>query len=126
ASASDVRTHLTPATIIAYESEYEPTGSTTVDERTVITGAPAGRLFAPRWVFESTDGGYRYWRDDGRPSAVNIETTVEIESHERTTEVRFRSTVTASLPVPLLERLVAWRRRRLLSRMCHRLTNALR
>lgn len=126
APVSDVRGHLTPATIVTYECGYEPKGVTTLDGRTVVVGEPAGRLLEPRYVFESNADSYRYRRVDERPMAVDVETTVEFESRNGTTEIRFHSTVTPRIPVPLLSRIVAWRRGRTLSRVCNHLTDAFR
>lgn len=123
---SVVREHLTPAAIVTYECGYEPKRITTLDGRTVVTGEPAGRLLEPRYIFESDGESYRYRRDDERPMAVKVETIVEFESRNGTTEIRFHSTVASRLPVPLLSRVVAWRRGRTLSRVCNRLTDALR
>lgn len=126
ASVSEVRAKLTPEAIVAAECGHEPTEVTTVDGQTVVTGHPAGRILAPRYVFESVDGGFRYRRDDERPMAATVETTVDVEPRDGETEIRFRSTVTPRVPVPMLDRFVAWRRGRTLSRVRGRLTDALR
>ncbi len=123
---SDLQGHLTPAAIVTYECGYEPKKVTTLDGQTVVTGEPAGRLLEPRYVFESDGDSYRYRRDDERPMTVAVETTVEFEPRNGSTEIRFHSTITPSIPVPLLGRIAAWRRRRTLSRVCDRLTDALR
>jgi hypothetical protein len=125
-SVAEVRAHLTPAAIVTYECGYEPKSVSTLGGRTVVVGEPAGRLLEPRYVFESDGDSYRYRRDDERPVAVAVEPTVELNAHNDTTEIRFRSTVTPRVPVPLVSRIVAWRRGRALSRVCDRLTDAFR
>lgn len=126
APVSDVRAHLTPSAIVTAECGYEPKGLTTMDGHTVVTGDPAGRFFAPRYVVESDGDSYRYRRVDERSVAVDVETTITLEPRDGRTDIRVRSTVVPRVPVPLLGRLVAWRRRRALARVCNRLGEALR
>lgn len=121
---ADVRAALTPESVVRYEGRHEPREVSSEGLDTVVTAWPVGRLLEPQYVFEPTTGGYRYRRADRR--LVAVETTVDLAPSDGGTEVRLRSTVAPRVPVPLLGRIVALRRRRALSRLFTRLSDGLR
>lgn len=124
ARLSDARALLTPENVVRYEGGYEPRNVSESDGRIIVTTRPSGRLFPTRYVFEAGDDlRYRQESDD-RPLVV-AETLVELTALDGNTEIRLRSTVEPTVPLPLLGRYAAWRRRRALERLCDRLAGEL-
>lgn len=114
----DVEALLTPETIVSAEGSHEPRDSSAENGTVVVTARPSGRLLAPQYVFESTDGHIRYRREGAASPLVAVETTIELEDRNETTEIRLRSIVDPAVPLPFLGRFVAWRRRRALEKIC--------
>ncbi|QLH84548.1 SRPBCC family protein [Halosimplex pelagicum] len=123
ASPETVAERLTPRAVVEAEGRFAVKDVSVEGDRTVVTAWPSGHPFATRFAFEDRPDGFAYWRlSEARPF-VTAETTVTLvpEGDGERTRVEVASEVETAVPLPLVERAAARRRRRDIERLVARL-----
>lgn len=100
---------LTPAAMVEYEGSFAVRDVHEVDSGTIVTAGARGLELALR--FEPREAGLYYVQAGGAGPFERMETRVTVTPENEGSRVRARSSVSLGLPVPLLDRVAAWKRR---------------
>lgn len=112
---------LAPETILDYEGTFTAVDVEEMDDRTVVVAEAGGRLLEARFVFEERENGYVYRQEGTTGPFETMETTLTVEPENEGVRVAMRSSVSLALPLPLADRIGAWKRRGELKRALARL-----
>lgn len=121
AHRGEVERLLTPETVLDYEGTFTAVDVESTDAGTVVEARAGGGLMEARFVFEEHEAGWTY-RQDGRTGPFDeMETTVAVTPENEGVRVSMESSVSLALPLPLADRVAAWKRRGELERALARL-----
>ena len=120
ATLPEVERHLDPATIIDYEGTFSVVDVEETDAGWVVTGR-GGSLMEVEFVVEAREDGYVYRQAGDAGPFEEMETTVELARKDEGVTVTMQSTVSLGIPLPLADRVAAWKRRGELKRALRRL-----
>lgn len=110
ATLPEVRRRLGPQTMIEYEGTFSVVGVTETDDGWVVTGR-SGRLMEVRFEVESREDGYVYGQAGDAGPFDEMETRLELARQDEGVVATLRSSVSLGLPLPLVDRVAAWKRR---------------
>lgn len=112
---------LAPETILEYEGTFTAVDVEETDAGTVVVAQAGGRLIEARFVFEAREDGYAYRQEGTAGPFEAMETTLTVAPENEGARVTMRSSVSLALPLPLADRIGAWKRRGELNRALARL-----
>lgn len=115
-----VERRLDPATILEYEGTFSVLDVEETEGGWRVSGSGGGVLGAD-FEFEATDDGYVYRQVGEAGPFEEMETRLSIESRDEGVEVTMQSSVSLGVPLPLVDRIAAWKRRGELNRALKRL-----
>lgn len=121
ATIPQVERQLSPAAIVEYEGTFTVVDVTETDDGWVVTGRGGGRLLEARFAFEQRDDGYVYRQAGEAGPFEAMETRLSLSRRDEGAIVSMRSSVSLGLPLPLADRVAAWKRRGELRRALARL-----
>lgn len=106
----EVRRQVDPGTIIEYEGTFTVVDVTETGAGWEVTGR-GGRLMEVRFEFEPREDGYVYRQAGDAGPFDEMETSLEMARQDEGVSVTMRSTVSLGVPLPLADRVAAWKRR---------------
>lgn len=112
---------LAPETILEYEGTFTAVDVDETEAGTVVDARAGGRLVGGRFVFEERQDGYTYRQDGTAGPFEAMETTITVAPENEGARVTMRSSMSLGLPLPLADRIGAWKRRGELDRALGRL-----
>lgn len=115
-----VERRLDPATILEYEGTFNVMDVEETEAGWLVTGSGGGVLGA-EFEFETTDDGYAYRQAGEAGPFDEMETHLSMVPRNEGVEVTLRSSVSLGVPLPLVDRIAAWKRRGELNRALKRL-----
>lgn len=121
ATLPQVERQLTPASIVEYEGTFSVVDVEETAAGQVVTGQAGGRLIEGRFLFEPRDGGYAYRQEGDAGPFEEMETRISLARRDEGVDVTARSSVSLGVPLPLADRVAAWKRRGELKRALERL-----
>jgi hypothetical protein len=111
---------LDPATILEYEGTFNVMDVEETGTGWLVTGSGGGILGA-EFEFEATEDGYVYRQVGEAGPFEEMETRLSIEPRDEGVQVTLQSSVSLGVPLPLVDRIAAWKRRGELNRALKRL-----
>lgn len=123
ATLPEVERHLDPATIIDYEGTFSVVDVREADGGWVVTGRGGG-LMEVEFEVEAREDGYVYRQAGDAGPFEEMETTLELARKDEGVTVTMQSSVSLGVPLPLADRVAAWKRRGELKRALRRLAAA--
>lgn len=115
ATPAELERWLKPTKIVEAEGSFDVAAVADAGEATVVTASGPGLSFDLR--FEEREGGIHYEGvGDGGPFA-RMETAIEVDREDEGSQVTIRSAVELAAPIPLGDRIAAWKRKRELQRV---------
>lgn len=121
ATLPEVERHLEPGTIIEYEGTFSVVDVAETDAGWEVTARGGGRLMEVRFEFEPLEDGYVYRQAGDAGPFDEMETRLETARKDEGVTVTMRSDVSLGLPLPLADRVAAWKRGGELNRALARL-----
>jgi len=115
-----IERHLDPATILEYEGTFSVLDVEETENGWLVTGSGGGVLGAD-FEFVATEDGYVYRQAGEAGPFDEMETELSIAARDEGVEVTLRSSVSLGVPLPLVDRIAAWKRRGELDRALKRL-----
>ncbi len=100
---------LTPERLVEYEGSFTAETVEETDDGWVVTATGPGLRFRLR--FERRVDGMYYTQDGDAGPFESMETWVTVARENEGSRVTMRSRVSLSVPLPLVDRLAAWKRR---------------
>lgn len=116
ASPPTVERALTPAALVGYEGTFDVRDVREAEEGDVTLVDAAGGGLGLTFRFERRDDGLVYSQASEAGPFDAMETEVRVEPADGGSRVRMRSAVSLNVPVPLIDRVAGWKRRRELER----------
>lgn len=123
ATLPEVERHLDPATIIDYEGTFSVVDVRETDAGWVVTGRGGG-LMEVEFEVEAREDGYVYRQAGDAGPFEEMETSLELARKDEGVTVTMQSSVSLGIPLPLADRVAAWKRRGELKRALRRLAAA--
>lgn len=120
ATLPEVERQLSPTAIVEYEGTFNVLDVEERAEGWVVTGSGGGVIEA-RFFFEELDDGYVYRQEGEAGPFEEMETRLSLAHRDEGVEVTARSSVHLGVPLPLVDRVAAWKRRGELKRALSRL-----
>ena len=120
ATLPEVERRLDPAAIVEYEGTFTVVDVEETDDGWLVTGRGGGVLEA-RFVFEERGDGYVYRQEGDAGPFDEMETRLALARRDEGVDVTMRSSVSLGVPLPLADRVAAWKRRGELKRALARL-----
>lgn len=105
---------LSPERVVEAEGTFTVTAVEEIDGGTVVTAAGPGMSVPLR--FESREDGLWYTAEGEVGPFDHLETSVTVTPEGNGSQVTMRSTVSLNLPLPFVDRVAGWKRRRELER----------
>jgi len=115
-----VERQLSPAAIVEYEGTFTVMDVEETGDGWIVTGRGGGLLEA-RFVFEEREDGYVYRQEGDTGPFEEMETTISLSRRDEGVDVTARSAVSLGVPLPLVDRVAAWKRKGELKRALSRL-----
>ena len=115
-----VERQLSPAAIVEYEGTFTVMDVEETGDGWIVTGRGGGLLEA-RFVFEEREDGYVYRQESDTGPFEKMETTIRLARRDEGVDVTARSAVSLGVPLPLVDRVAAWKRKGELRRVLSRL-----
>ena len=115
-----VERQLSPAAIVEYEGTFTVMDVEATGDGWIVTGRGGGLLEA-RFVFEEREDGYVYRQEGDTGPFEEMETTISLSRRDEGVDVIARSAVSLGVPLPLVDRVAAWKRKGELKRALSRL-----
>lgn len=115
-----VERQLSPAAIVEYEGTFTVMDVEETGDGWIVTGRGGGLLEA-RFVFEEREDGYVYRQEGDTGPFEEMETTIRLSRRDEGVDVTARSAVSLGVPLPLVDRVAAWKRKGELRRALSRL-----
>jgi len=115
-----VERQLSPAAIVEYEGTFTVMDVEETGDGWIVTGRGGGLLEA-RFVFEEREDGYVYRQEGDTGPFEKMETTIRLARRDEGVDVTARSAVSLGVPLPLVDRVAAWKRKGELKRALSRL-----
>ena len=115
-----VERQLSPAAIVEYEGTFTVMDVEETGDGWIVTGRGGGLLEA-RFVFEEREDGYVYRQEGDTGPFEEMETTIRLARRDEGVDVTARSAVSLGVPLPLVDRVAAWKRKGELKRALSRL-----
>jgi hypothetical protein len=109
ATPAEVRRALTPASVVEHEGSFAIRDIREREEATYVTVGRRGLEFVLR--FKRHEDGIRYEQEGEAGPFESMTTTITVSAEDDGSRVTARSTVSLGLPVPLADRVAAWKRR---------------
>lgn len=113
---------LSPEAMVAAEGTFDVAGSREEEGETVVVASAPGVTVLLR--FETREDGLAYTAEGEVGPFEHLETEVEVEPEKNGSRVTMRSTVSLNLPLPVADRIAAWKRRGELDRALEELVDA--
>jgi ligand-binding SRPBCC domain-containing protein len=104
-----VRRTLSPESVVAAEGTFAVGAVEETEAGTVVTAVGPGMSVPLR--FESLEDGLRYTAEGEVGPFDRLETKVTVASEANGSRLAMRSSVSLNLPLPLADRVAAWKRR---------------
>ena len=120
ATLPEVERRLTPAAIVEYEGTFSVLDVEETDAGWVVTGRGGGVIEA-RFSFEEREDGYAYRQEGEAGPFERMETRLSLARRDEGVEVTATSSVSLGVPLPLVDRVAAWKRKGELKRALARL-----
>lgn len=120
ATLPEVERRLTPAAIVEYEGTFSVLDVEETDAGRVVTGRGGGVIEA-RFSFEEREDGYAYRQEGEAGPFEEMETRLSLARRDEGVEVTATSSVSLGVPLPLVDRVAAWKRKGELERALARL-----
>ena len=108
-SPPSIKRHLTPKRVVEYEGSFEVDRVETAGEATLVTATGPGLSMTLR--FETREGRLYYTQEGETGPFAAMETWIDVEPENEGSRVRFTSAVELSAPLPLGDRIAAWKRK---------------
>ena len=121
ATLPEVERLLGPGTIVEYEGTFVVHDVEAIEDGWVVTTRAGGRLLEMRYVVEEREDGYVYRQEGDAGPFDEMETRLSLARRDDGVDVTMRSSVSLGLPLPLVDRVAAWKRRGELERALSRL-----
>jgi hypothetical protein len=121
ATPAELERLCSPRSLVAWEGSFDPETVAETAEETVVTATGPGMSF--RLQFEERPDGYRYEQVGDGPFD-RMETRLTVSPENEGSRVTVRSTVSLGLPLPLVDRVAAWKRGGELDRLLDSLADA--
>ena len=109
ATPRELERALTPTTMVEHEGSFDVRDVDERDDGTYVTVGRRGLAFLLR--FETRDDGLYYEQEGDAGPFESMTTTVTVRAEDDGSRVTARSSVALSLPLPLSDRIGAWKRR---------------
>lgn len=116
ASRPMVERALTPENVVAFEGSFTVEAVEAGDDATFVT-ATGGGVLSVTLRFEPVADGWYYTQEGEAGPFDEMETWVTVAADDGGTRVRARSRVSLGVPLPLVDRVAAWKRRGELRRL---------
>lgn len=110
---------LDPSQIVELEGSFSVESTAESEGGTLVTVSGPGLTFTLR--FERLDRGFYYTQAGEAGPFESMETWITVEPENEGSHVSIRSAVSIGVPLPLSDRLAAWKRRGELDRALDRL-----
>ncbi|MES3516766.1 MAG: SRPBCC family protein [Natronomonas sp.] len=110
---------LDPETIVEYEGSFSVESTEATETGTLLTLSGPGIAFGLR--FEPHEEGIYYTQDGETGPFESMETWLTVDPEDEGSVVTMRSRVSLGVPLPLSDRLAAWKRKGELKRALDRL-----
>lgn len=123
ASRPVVERALTPENVVAFEGSFSVESVEEAGEATIVQ-ATGGGVLSVTLRFEPVEDGWYYTQAGEAGPFDQMETWVTATGAGQGTRVAARSRVSLGLPLPLVDRVAAWKRRGELRRLLDRLTES--
>ena len=123
ATPQEVRRALTPAAMVEYEGSFAVREVREGDDATHVVAGARGLEFVLR--FETFEDGVRYEQAGEAGPFDAMSTIVRVAAENEGSRVTATSSVSLGLPVPLADRVAAWKRKGELERALANLDEAL-
>ena len=120
ATLPEVEQRLSPAAIVEYEGTFTVVDVEETDDGWTVTGQGGG-LIEARFEFKAREDGYVYRQAGDAGPFDGMETRIELARRNEGVEVTARSSVSLGVPLPLVDRVAAWKRKGELNRALSRL-----
>ncbi|MFB6268703.1 MAG: SRPBCC family protein [Halobacterium sp.] len=105
---------LSPQRVVEAEGTFTVTDVEETDRGTVVTATGPGMAVPLR--FESREDGLWYTAEGDVGPFDHLETEITVTAEGNGSRVRMRSTVSLNVPLPFVDRIAGWKRRRELER----------
>jgi hypothetical protein len=105
---------LSPQKVVESEGTFTVTDVTETDRGTVVTAAGPGMAVPLR--FESREDGLWYTAEGDVGPFDHYETEITVTAEGNGSRVRMHATVSLNVPLPFVDRIAGWKRRRELDR----------
>lgn len=112
---------LTPETLLEYEGTFRVKDLTETDAGVVVTAATTG--METEFLFSNREDGIEYRQRGTAGPFRAMETRVRAKPENEGVRVTMESSVSLNLPLPLADRVAAWKRRGELRRALDRLAD---
>ena len=109
ARPAEVERALTPAAMVEHEGSFAVRDVSERDGETYVTVGSRGLEFLLR--FEPREDGLHYEQEGEAGPFETMTTTISVRAEDDGSRVTARSSVSLGLPVPLTDRVAAWKRR---------------
>ena len=109
ASQPAVERLLTPETLLDYEGTFTVRDINETEEGVIVSAGAAG--METEFAFEDHENGLAYRQRGTAGPFRAMETEVEVTPENEGVRVTMRSSVSLNLPLPLADRIAAWKRR---------------
>ena len=108
ATPAELERLLTPTRLVEYEGSFTAETVEETDDGWVVTATGPGLRFRLR--FEPLADGMYYTQDGDAGPFESMETWITVARENEGSRVTIRSSVALSVPLPLVDRIAAWKR----------------